>query len=132
MIAPFALAGPINREAFETYVERVLLPEIRPGDVVMGQLQPQGVQGPRLIEAAGARLLLPPPCPDFNPIENAFAKFKALLRKTAERTFPGLSRSAASSSSSVQPYAWVRSGLMRCPSSKALVRSRSSWRRLSR
>jgi transposase len=93
MIAPFVLSGPINRDAFEAYVERVLVPELRPGDiVVMDNLSSH--KGPRvrsMIEAAGARLLfLPPYSPDFNPIENAFAKLKALLRKAAERTVAGL------------------------------------------
>ena len=89
MIAPFVLSGPINRDAFEAYVEKVLVPELRPGDVVvMDNLSSH--KGPRarhLIEAAGATLLfLPPYSPDFNPIENAFAKLKALLRRAAERT----------------------------------------------
>jgi transposase len=93
MIAPFVLDGAINRAAFETYVERVLVPELRPGDIViMDNLSSH--KGPRtraLIEAAGARLLfLPPYSPDFNPIENAFARLKALLRKAAERTIQGL------------------------------------------
>jgi transposase len=93
MIAPFVLDGPINRSAFETYVERVLLPELRQGDiVVMDNLSSH--KGPKvreMIEAAGASLLfLPPYSPDFNPIENAFAKLKALLRKAAERTVDGL------------------------------------------
>ena len=93
IVAPFVLDGPINRHAFEIYVERVLVPELRPGDVVvMDNLSSH--KGPRvreLIEAAGASLLyLPPYSPDFNPIENAFAKLKALLRKAAERTVDGL------------------------------------------
>ena len=93
MIAPFVLDGPINRRAFETYVEKVLAPELTPGDVViMDNLSSH--KGPRvreMIEAAGARLLyLPPYSPDFNPIENAFAKLKAHLRKAAERTVEGL------------------------------------------
>jgi len=93
MIAPLVLPGAINRDAFEAYVEKVLVPELRPGDiVVMDNLSSH--KGPRaraLIEAAGARLLfLPPYSPDFNPIENAFAKLKALLRKAAERTVDGL------------------------------------------
>ena len=92
-IAPFVIDGPINRLAFETYVEKVLVPELRKGDVVvMDNLT--GHKGPRvrqLIEAAGASLFyLPPYSPDFNPIENAFAKLKALLRKAAERTVEGL------------------------------------------
>jgi transposase len=93
MVAPFVLDGPINRVAFETYVEKVLLPELRPGDiVVMDNLSSH--KGPRvreMIRAVGAELLfLPPYSPDFNPIENAFAKLKALLRKAAERTVEGL------------------------------------------
>jgi transposase len=81
-IAPFVLDGPINRVAFETYVEKVLVPELREGDTVIMDNLP-GHKGPKvrqLIEAAGAHLLyLPPYSPDFNP-ENAFAKLKALLR----------------------------------------------------
>jgi transposase len=93
MIAPFVLDGPINRDAFETYAAKVLVPELRPGNiVVMDNLSSH--KGPRvreMIEAAGARLLfLPPYSPDFNPIENAFAKLKAHLRKAAERTVGGL------------------------------------------
>ena len=93
MIAPFVLDGPINRDAFETYVDKVLVCELRPGDIViMDNLSSH--KGPRvreMIEAVGAKLLhLPPYSPDFNPIENAFAKLKALLRKAAERTVDGL------------------------------------------
>jgi transposase len=91
--APFVLDGPINREAFETYVEKVLVPELRSGDVViMDNLSShKGARVRALIESADAKLLyLPPYSPDFNPIENAFAKLKALLRKAAERTLDGL------------------------------------------
>jgi transposase len=93
MVAPFVLDGPINRHAFEVYVEKILVPELEPGDIlVMDNLSSH--KGPRvreLIEAAGAKLLyLPPYSPDFNPIENAFAKLKALLRKAAERTVDAL------------------------------------------
>ena len=93
VIAPFVLDGPINRSAFETYVEQVLVPELRPGDVVIldNLSSHKGARVRALIEAAGARLLyLPPYSPDFNPIENAFARLKALLRKAAERTLDGL------------------------------------------
>ena len=93
LVAPFVLDGPINRAAFETYVEKVLVLELSPGDIVaMDNLSSH--RSPivrRLIESAGATLLyLPPYSPDFNPIENAFAKLKALLRKAAERTIDGL------------------------------------------
>jgi len=93
LVAPFVLDGPINRDAFEVYVEKVLVPELRLGDVVvMDNLSShKGPSVRALIEAAGATLLyLPPYSPDFNPIENAFAKLKALLRKAAERTIDGL------------------------------------------
>jgi transposase len=87
------LDGPINRDAFETYLAKVLVPKLRQGDIViMDNLSSH--KGPNvraMIEAAGASLLyLSPYSPDFNPIENAFAKLKALLRKTAERTVDGL------------------------------------------
>ena len=93
IIAPFVLDGPINRDAFETYVAKVLVPELRPGDVVvMDNLSSH--KGPHvedIIQAAGARLLfLPPYSPDFNPIEQVFAKLKALLRQAAERSVEGL------------------------------------------
>ena len=93
MTAPMVLDGPIKRFAFQAYVDQVLVPELRPGDVVimdnLGSHKGEGVR--EAIEAAGAKLLhLPPYSPDFNPIENAFAKLKALLRKAAERTVEGL------------------------------------------
>ncbi len=92
-IAPWVLDGPINRDAFETYIGKVLVTELRPGDVVvMDNLSSH--KGPRvgaMIEAVGAEVrYLPPYSPDFNPIENAFAKLKALLRKASERTVDGL------------------------------------------
>ncbi|MEZ5773293.1 MAG: IS630 family transposase [Hyphomicrobiaceae bacterium] len=93
MTAPMVLDGPIDRISFEAYVEKMLVPELKPGDiVVMDNLSSH--KGPAvraLIEAAGASLdYLPPYSPDFNPIENAFAKLKAHLRKCAERTIDGL------------------------------------------
>ena len=93
VVAPFVLDGPINRTAFEAYVEQALVPELRPGDVVIldNLSSHKGARVRAMIEAAGASLLyLPPYSPDFNPIENAFAKLKALLRKAAERTLDGL------------------------------------------
>jgi transposase len=92
-IAPWVLNGPINADAFETYVEKVLVPELRQSDiVVMDNLSShKGSRVRTLIEAAGAQLrYLPPYSPDLNPIENAFSKLKALLRKAAERTMDGL------------------------------------------
>lgn len=93
MVAPMVLDGPINGIAFQAYVDQVLVPELRPGDIVvmdnLGSHRGPGVRA--AIEAAGARLLyLPPYSPDFNPIENAFAKLKSMLRRAAERTVDGL------------------------------------------
>ncbi|MFN9369197.1 MAG: IS630 family transposase [Planctomycetia bacterium] len=93
MVAPMVLDGPINGVAFQAYVDQVLVPDLEPGDIVvmdnLGSHKGAGVR--TAIEAAGASLLyLPPYSPDFNPIENAFAKLKAMLRKAAERTIDGL------------------------------------------
>ena len=93
IVAPFVLDGPINRNAFEVYVEKVLVPELKSGDiVVMDNLSShKGAAVCAMIGAAGASLLyLPPYSPDFNPIEKAFSKLKAHLRKAAERTVGGL------------------------------------------
>lgn len=91
--APFVLDGPIDRHAFETYVAKVLVPDLAAGDIMMMD-NLSSHKGPRvreMIEAAGAALLyLPPYSPDFNPIEMGFSKLKALLRKAAERTIPAL------------------------------------------
>jgi transposase len=93
MTAPLVFDGPINARVFEAYVEQFLAPALRPGDIViMDNLSShKGKKVRDLIEAAGASLrYLPPYSPDFNPIEKAFAKLKALLRKAAERTVAGL------------------------------------------
>jgi len=93
MVAPMVLDGPINRDAFTAYVEQVLVPELVPGDIViMDNLSSHKAPAIReAIEAAGAELrFLPPYSPDFNPIEKAFSKLKAHLRKAAERTIHSL------------------------------------------
>jgi transposase len=93
MVAPLVLDGPMTGAAFLAYVEQMLAPTLVPGDVVvMDNLPAHKVGGVRTaIEAAGATLLyLPPYSPDFNPIELAFAKLKALLRGVAARTIPAL------------------------------------------
>jgi transposase len=89
MAAPMVLDGPINGVAFQAYVDQVLVPELKPGEIVimdnLGSHKGAGVRA--AIEAAGANLLyLPPYSPEFNPIENAFSKLKAMLRKAAERS----------------------------------------------
>jgi len=95
MVAPFVLDGPMNTTSFMAYLKRCLIPTLKRGDIVMMDSLPvHKVAGVReLIEAAGARLrYLPKYSPDLNPIEQAFSKLKAHLRKAAERTIPRLSR----------------------------------------
>jgi len=87
LTAPCVIDGPMNGDAFLAYVEQILVPTLKPGDiVVMDNLSSHKLPATReAIEAAGARLLyLPPYSPDFNPIEQLFAKLKAALRKAAE------------------------------------------------
>jgi transposase len=84
--APWLLEGPIDGESFRTYVEKVLLPALRPGDIVimdnLGSHKGKAVR--QLIRLAGAKLIfLPKYSPDLNPIEQIFAKLKHLLRKAA-------------------------------------------------
>jgi transposase len=89
LTAPMVVDGAVNGDIFRAYVEQVLVPTLKPGDiVVMDNLQSHKVDGVRAaIEAAGAELrYLPPYSPDLNPIEPAFAKFKTLLRKAEART----------------------------------------------
>ena len=93
MTAPMVLDGPMNGEAFRAYVEQVLAPTLEPGDVViMDNLPAHRIACVRAtIEAKGARLrYLPPYSPDFNPIENAFSKLKATLRRVAARSIDDL------------------------------------------
>jgi transposase len=87
--APWLLEGPIDGESFRLYVEKVVLPTLRPGDIVimdnLGSHKGKAVR--RLIRSAGAKLFfLPKYSPDLNPIEQVFAKIKHLLRKAAART----------------------------------------------
>jgi len=93
VVAPFAFPGATDREAFATYVEQALVPQLRAGDVVVwDNLKPH--QNPRVveaIEAVGARVEpLPPWSPDKSPIEELFAKVKGHLRTVAARTFDTL------------------------------------------
>lgn len=106
MTAPMVLDGAMNGPAFLAYVEQVLVPTLSPGDiVVMDNLPAHKSAGVRTaIEAAGASLrLLPPYSPDFNPIELAFSKLKALLRKAAARTIPDLWAAIADALSAFSP-----------------------------
>jgi len=87
--APWVIDGPINGSIFRTYVEEVLVPTLRQGDIVildnLGSHKAPAIRN--AIKAAGARLFFLPACsPDMNPIEQVFAKLKHLLRKAAERS----------------------------------------------
>jgi len=87
------LDGPMNGPAFKAYIEQVLVPELRLGDIViMDNLSTHKMANVRhAIENAGAELrYLPAYSPDLNPIEQAFSKFKAHLRKAATRTVDDL------------------------------------------
>jgi transposase len=93
LTAPFVIDQAVNGEIFQEYVRQCLVPVLAPGDiVVLDNLGSHKVAGVReAITAAGATVLyLPPYSPDLNPIEKLFAKFKALLRRAAERTVAAL------------------------------------------
>jgi transposase len=93
LVAPLYLHGSMNGETFEAYIEQFLVPELRPGDIaVMDNLSVHKMVSVRAhIENAGAKLLfLPPYSPDFSPIEPAWSKVKALLRRSAARTYDAL------------------------------------------
>ena len=93
LVAPGVFNGAITGELFLAYVEQVLVPTLKQGDIVMmDNLRSHKVAGVReAIEAAGASLMfIPPYSPDLNPIEMVFAKLKALLRAKAIRTLEGL------------------------------------------
>ena len=97
----------MDGDAFLVYVTKVLVPTLTPGDiVVMDNLPAHKVAGVReAIETAGAELyFLPPYSPDFNPIELAFAKIKAILRKAAARTIPDLWDAIAKAISAIYPH----------------------------
>ena len=98
VVAPLVLDGPMNATIFVTYLKECLAPKLKRGDVViMDNLPVHRVAAVReVIEEAGAKLrYLPKYSPDLNPIEQAFSKLKAHLRKAAERTIPRLSRKIA-------------------------------------
>lgn len=91
-IAPYVVDGAMNSRLFPAWVEQLLVPELRSGDIViMDNLSShKSVAVRHGIEACGAKLRdLPPHSPDLNPIEQAFAKLKALLRAAKERTVDG-------------------------------------------
>ena len=105
-IAPMLLDGPMDGEVFRAWCEQMLAPALRPGNIViMDNLAAHKVAGvSQAIEARGATLLyLPPYSPDLNPIENAFAKLKAHVRKAAARTIEALEIAAAAALLTFKP-----------------------------
>jgi transposase len=111
MTAPMVIDGAMDGLAFKAYVEQVLVPELKPGDlVVMDNLPAHKVKGVHeAIEGAKARLLyLPPYSPDFNPIEMAFSKLKALIRKAAPRTITDLWQTIANALDSFTPHECIK------------------------
>ena len=104
--APWLLDGPINGERFRLYVERVLVPALAPGDIVvmdnLGSHKSKAVR--RAIRSAGAKLFfLPKYSPDLNPIEQLFAKLKHHLRAVQRRTCDALSEAVAQILDAVSP-----------------------------
>jgi putative transposase len=104
--APWLIDGPINGERFRLYVETVLLPTLRPGDIVivdnLGSHRGKAIR--RLIRSVGARLFfLPRYSPDLNPIEQFFAKLKHWLRKAARRTVEAVSQTIGQILDTVTP-----------------------------
>jgi putative transposase len=104
--APCLFDGPINGERFLAYVEQFLVPTLKPGDIVvldnLGSHKGKAIR--RAIRDAGARLLfLPKYSPDLNPIEQVFAKLKALVRKAAPRSLDAVSSAIANALNAFSP-----------------------------
>jgi transposase len=114
IIAPMTIEAATDTEIFLAYLDHVLCPTLRPGQVVvMDNLSSHKVSGVReRIEAAGAELLyLPPYSPDLNPIEKAWAKLKQLLRTAKARTAEALEQAIAELLPHIKPQdarAWFR------------------------
>ena len=106
LAAPMVVDGAMNGEMFTAYTEIILAPTLAPGDIViLDNLPAHKVTGARTaIEAKGAFMLfLPPYSPDFNPIEQAFAKLKSILRKAAARTVDALEAAIATALDAFTP-----------------------------
>lgn len=106
LAAPCLFDGPINGECFRAYVEQILLPSLKPGDVVimdnLGSHKSAALR--RILRAAGARLwYLPPYSPDLNPIEQTFAKIKHWMRTAQKRTIDEISRHLGELIQTIQP-----------------------------
>ncbi len=114
LTAPCVFDGPINGQSFRAYVEQLLLPTLKPGDIVimdnLGSHKSAALR--QIIRAAGARLwFLPPYSPDLNPIEKAWAKLKLLLRATKARNSEMLNQAITHALTSITAHnaaAWFR------------------------
>lgn len=98
LTAPWVLDGPMNRAAFDTYIETQLAPTLQPGDVVIADnlSSHKSARAQECLKAQGSWMLfLPPYSPDLNPIEMAYSKLKAHLRRLKARTFDALFQSVA-------------------------------------
>jgi transposase len=107
MVAPFLITGAVDAQVFTAYLQHVLCPELRPGDiVVLDNLSTHKIATVKtLIQARGASVYyLPAYSPDFNPIEMAFAKLKAHLRHSAARTSEHLQTAVTLALTSFQPH----------------------------
>ena len=112
LTAPLLLDGPLDGAPFSAYGQALLVPTLRAGDLgVLDHLPAHKGQAARAaIEQAGARwVFLPPYAPDFNPLEQALAKRKALLRKAAARTSDELEAASAAALEAVPPQACAHS-----------------------
>ena len=106
MTAPYVVDGAMDGPSFLAYVERVLAPTLTKGDIVfMDNVRTHKADGVRqMIEAKGARLrYLPPYSPDLNPIENAYSKLKAAMRKGAARTVGALTQLVGRAIAAIDP-----------------------------
>lgn len=106
IVAPMIIDGAMDGKMFRAYVEQVLIPELKPGDiVVLDNLPAHKVSGiGQILQKAGAMLrFLPPYSPDMNPIENAISQVKSILKKIAARTKDALDRAIAEAIDAVTP-----------------------------
>ena len=114
LVATMTVEAPTDREVFLAYLEQVLCPRLKPGDVVvMDNLSSHKVSGVReMIEAAGAELLyLPPYSPDFNPIEQCWSKLKQALRSAKARSVDALQQAITDAIPTILPnnaQGWFR------------------------
>jgi transposase len=107
MCAPFVVEGGVNTAVFETYIVHILLPTLQAGDILIldNLAVHKSARVRRMLHARGVSLLfLPAYSPDLSPIENAFAKLKAFLRRVRAQTIDALIEAIAQALDSISPY----------------------------